>query len=162
LRDDVERIHRRQSGGDESTGRAILRTVIEHYACLPIEAARSIDPAGRARIVYRAQEFIRANLKRSISLDSLAAAAGTSRRTVARAFTEVLGDTPTTYIRRLRLHHVRRDLVRDAASGRAIREIAAAWGIGEPGRMAGQYCELFGEYPHDTVHMNLTRQQMCV
>jgi transcriptional regulator GlxA family with amidase domain len=135
--------------------------VIEHYARLPIEAARRIDPVGHGRIVYRAQEFTRANLNGPISLDDLATAAGTSRRTVARAFVEVLGDTPASYVRRLRLHRIRRDLVRNAA-GYAIREIAAAWGIGEPGRMAGQYRDLFGEYPHDTLKMHLIRRKVGV
>jgi AraC-like DNA-binding protein len=161
LRNDVERLHRRGGAGDELMGRVILRTLIEHYARLPIEAAMRIDPAGRGRIVYRAQEFIRANLDRPIPLNDLAAAARTSRRTVARAFVEVIGDTPANYIRRLRLHRIRGDLVRDAVSGRAIRNIAAAWGMGEPGRMAAQYRDLFGEYPHDTVNLHL-RRQTCV
>jgi AraC-like DNA-binding protein len=162
LRNVVERLHRGEGGGDERVGRAILRTVIEHYSRLPIKALTRIDPAGRGSLVYRAQEFIRANLDGPILLDDLATAAGASRRTVTRAFVEILGDTPADYIRRLRLHRIRRDLIHDAVSGRAIREVAAAWGMGEPGRMAGQYCDLFGEYPHDTVRTHLMRQRMGV
>jgi AraC-like DNA-binding protein len=162
LRNDVERIHRRDRSGDERVGRTILRTVIEHYARSPVERGGCIDPVGRGRLVHRAQEFIRANLGGSISLDDVAMAAGTSRRSIARAFVEVLGDSPANHIRRLRLHRIRRDLVRDAASGRAIREVAAAWGITVPGRMAGLYWDLFGEYPHETVSTHLIRQEMFV
>ena len=162
LQGEVARLHDRcRIVGDEKIGGAVLQAVIEHYARLPAGGAGRSDPTGRGKIVHRAREFIRANLDRPISLDVLAVAAGTSQRTLARAFLEVLGDTPANYVRRLRLHRVRHELVRDAASGRTIREIAAAWGVREPGRMADWYRDLFGEYPRDTLRMNLMRRRQA-
>lgn len=162
LQGEVARLHDRYPFvGGESIGGAVLRAAIEHYARLPAGGAGRTEPTGRGEIVHRAREFIRANLDRPISLDALAVAAGTSQRTLARAFLEVLDDTPANYVRRLRLHRIRRDLVRDAASGRSIREIAAAWGIREPGRMADWYRDLFGEYPHDTLRMNRMRRRQA-
>jgi AraC-like DNA-binding protein len=159
LRSTVARIHRQATVSDDGIGRAVLRTVIQHLAQPPVESAGRTDPVGRGSIVHRAQEFIRANLDGPISLDAVAGATGTSRRTLARVFAEVLEDTPANHIRRLRLHRIRRDLVRDAASGRTIHEIAAAWGIGEPGRMAAWYRDIFGEYPNETRSIHSGRRQ---
>lgn len=159
LRNAVARLHdRSHTGDDDNIGGAVLRTVIEHYARSPIEGLGRVDPAGRGKIVHRAQEFIRTNLDGPIWLDAIAMAAGTSRSTLARAFREILGETPASYVRRLRLHRIRRDLIRGEGSNRPIHEIAAAWGIGEPGRMAGWYRDLFGEYPRDTLIMHAKRR----
>jgi AraC-like DNA-binding protein len=159
LRSAVARIHRQASACDDSIGRAVLRTVVEHYARPPIEGAGRSDPVGQGRIVHKAQEFIRANLAKPISLDAVAAATGTSRRTLARVFGEVIEDTPANYIRRLRLHRIRRDLLCDGTSGCTIYDIAAAWGIGEPGRMAGWYRNMFGEYPNETIGIHSSRHR---
>ena len=159
LRDAVVRVHRDPSADDDRVGRAILRTVIDHWGRFPIESPGRNDPVGLGLIVHRAREYIHANLDAPISLDAIALAAETSRRTLARAFFQVLGDTPAGYIRRLRLHRIRRDLVRNGVAGRTIHETAAASGIREAGRMAGRYRELFGEYPHETVNERSKRQR---
>lgn len=150
LRSEVAQLHSRSTVASDGIGRTVLRALIEHYARWPIDESVRIEPVGLSKIVHRAREFTHANLDMPISLDALALAAQTSRRTLARAFLEVLNDTPAGYVRRLRLHRIRRDLVRGGARDRTIQEIAAAWGVGEPGRMAGWYRDLFGEYPHET------------
>jgi AraC-like DNA-binding protein len=164
LRSRVARIHDSGAalGEDQhKVGCAMLRAVIEHYASMPDGGEGRIRPAGRARIVHRAREFIRENLAAPISLDAIAAAAGTSRRTLSRAFHEILEDTPGTYVRRLRLHRIRRELVSKAAAGCtvSISMIAASWGIREPGRMSGWYRELFGERPSETLATYLAHQR---
>jgi transcriptional regulator GlxA family with amidase domain len=131
----------------------MLRAIIEHYAHLPEGGGARIHPAGRAGIVHVAREFIRANLAVPISIDAIAATAGASPRTLSRAFHEVLGDTPGNYVRRLRLHRIRRELVSkaEASCAASISMIAARWGIREPGRMSGWYRDLFGEHPSETL-----------
>jgi transcriptional regulator GlxA family with amidase domain len=42
-----------------------------------------------------------------LTLETIAAAVGTSPRTLSRAFVEVLDDAPGDYVRRLRLHRIR-------------------------------------------------------
>lgn len=159
LRNDIARIHHCPAAGDEGLGRAVLLAVIGHYARSPLEGPGRTNPIGHGKIVHKALEFIHLNLKGPLSLDAVALAARTSRRTLARAFLEVLGDAPANHVRRLRLHGIRRDLIRGAASVRTIYEIAATWGIGEPGRMAGWYRDMFGEYPTETVGAHARRQR---
>ena len=150
LRGRIARIHRHAGLQDEAVGRDLLQALLEHYARHPDDAACRLEPSARGRVVQLAREFIHAHLDGPLALEDIVRAAGTSRRTLARAFGEVLQDTPASYVRRLRLHAIRRELMRGATAGRTISQIAAAWGMGEAGRMAGTYHELFGEYPHDT------------
>jgi transcriptional regulator GlxA family with amidase domain len=86
-----------------------------------------------------------------MSLDEIASAAYTSRRTLYRAFADILDDTPQTYVRRLRLHRIREDLASDAEKACTITIVANQWGISELGRLAGWYRELFGERPSETL-----------
>lgn len=59
-------------------------------------------------LVTRCQHWLQKNLNQPFSLNSLAAAAGSSQRTVMRRFQQVLGDTPLHYLQQLRLFAARR------------------------------------------------------
>lgn len=106
--------------------------------------------SGHRRIVERARAFIAAHLDEPVSIEASAAAAGTSRRTLFRIFVALLEETPTLYVRRLRLHRIRQDLASPEEAATSIAVLAGKWGIGEPGRFAGWYHELFGETPSRT------------
>src|SRR5262245_10466088 len=101
-------------------------------------------------IVLRARTYITEHLAAPLTLDAVAHATGTSRRTIVRAFVEVLNDTPTDYIRRLRLHRIRKALVSRQDAGTSIAAIAARWGMTEPDRMSEWYSEMSGELPNET------------
>jgi AraC-like DNA-binding protein len=141
-------------------GFKVLHTVIGRYACATTVGGGRIRPAPHAAIVYRARRYIGEHLAEPITLDRIAGAVSTSPRTLARAFVEVLGDTPGDYVRRLRLHRIRRDLVAERQGTRAIATIAARWGLPEPGRMSRWYGELFGELPGDTQVVALARWRL--
>jgi AraC-like DNA-binding protein len=156
------RIHDRRSGTEawsRGADRAMLRAVVSHCARNWASGQVSNTPVGHAKIVHRAREYIRENLASPISLDALARVAATSRRTLARAFLEVLQDSPGTYVRRLRLHRIRWALASEVEARCTVSMITARWGIREHGRMAGWYRELFGEYPSTTMASSLTRQR---
>ncbi|TIL81970.1 MAG: helix-turn-helix transcriptional regulator [Mesorhizobium sp.] len=153
LRQQFEGIHRGVAGGrpfDVDVGEVMLRTVIDHFGRAPFCYGPPASYNVHARIVDRARSYIRDHLDESISVDAVAAAAFTSRRTLFRAFAEMLDDTPHTYVRRLRLHRIRHDLASEAEKARTIALIANEWGMGDLGRMAGWYRELFGELPSKT------------
>lgn len=159
LRRRVARLH--QSGEaanlQSDAGGAMLRAMIDHYARVPSSCDGRTNPIGRARIVHRAREYIRENLAAPISLEALAKAAGTSRRTLYRAFSEVLDDTPQTYVRRLRLHRIRRELIAESEACR-FSAIARRWGTStDMGRLSGRYQDLFGEKPSATLALGCAR-----
>jgi AraC-like DNA-binding protein len=103
------------------------------------------------RIVARARAYIDAHLDSPISIDDLLDTAIASRRTLYRAFVETLGETPQSYILKLRLNRIRQDLATPDEALRTVTVISNQWGIAELGRLAARYREQFGELPRDTL-----------
>jgi AraC-like DNA-binding protein len=134
-----------------SLGAQMLDMIIARLGRAPHVNPGPAERPGLARIVGRARAYIHANLDRPLSIDAIAAAAFTSRRTLHRAFESVLDETPYSYAQRLRLHRIRRELVSDDEKCCTITAVANQWGMGELGRFAGWYRELFGERPSDTL-----------
>ena len=132
-------------------GQELLRALIAHLGRAPRVRNRLGRTDAHAMIVRRARAYILEHLAEPISPDALAKAALTSRRTLFRAFAEILDDTPQFYVRRLRLHRIREDLASDEERACTVALIANQWGIGELGRMSRRYRELFGELPSDTL-----------
>lgn len=129
----------------------LLDAFIAHFSRPPHMIMGGTDPRGHARIVARARAFIHANLNRPLSIAMIASAAATSLRTLNRAFLAVLGETPYSYVMKLRLHRIRHELVSDAELACTITVAAHRWGIEETGRFAGWYREHFGELPSQTL-----------
>jgi AraC-like DNA-binding protein len=154
LRAQFERVHAGRSGaasGLAVLGRGLLDAIVAHVGRPPRPQIGRTNPQGHARIVARARAYILDNLEHPLSTDALAAAAYTSRRTLHRAFNYVLDETPQSYIRKLRLHRIRRDLASDAEFLCTITIVANQWGISELGRFSGWYRDLFGELPSETL-----------
>jgi AraC-like DNA-binding protein len=158
----VTRIHRPETdAGSPDIGGEVLRTVIEHYRRVPAIANTRTNPAGRAGVVLRARKYIEDHLAAPLTLDAIANGAGTSRPTLVRAFEDVLDDTPGEYVRRLRLHRIRRDLASPGDTRHTISMIAERWGMNEPERMTRWYCALFGESPSVTRAAALAHQRLA-
>lgn len=129
----------------------ILAAAITHYARAPVSLPRHLNPRSFAKIITLSREFIFAHLDGPISVDDIAAAALTSRRTLYRAFKELLGETPNEYVRKIRLHRIRRNLADDAERNVTITLVANRWGISELGRLSGWYKDIYGELPSETL-----------
>ncbi|MCS0497781.1 AraC family transcriptional regulator [Ancylobacter sp. MQZ15Z-1] len=110
-----------------------------------------------AAIVEQSRDYIQRNLSSRISMDALATVAGTSRRTLFRAFGEVLNATPQSYVRIVRLNRIRQQILSTREADQTISALARSCGIGELGRLASWYRALFGEYPHETRKRNRSR-----
>jgi AraC-like DNA-binding protein len=106
---------------------------------------------GYFRIVARARDYIHAHLDRPIAIDDLVKAAFASRRTLYRAFAETLGETPQSYILKLRLNRIRHDLATPEEALRTVTVVSNQWGIAELGRLSARYREQFGELPRETL-----------
>jgi len=153
---DLERsfqsIHEHRSTAEGNTvGSRMLAALVAHIARPPHH-----DNVGRysnqhGKIVERARGYIRDHLDQPMSVDEIADAAHTSRRTLFRAFGDVFDEAPHHYVRRLRLHRIRHDLASEAERACTIALVANQWGLSDLGRMSGWYRELFGERPSETI-----------
>jgi AraC-like DNA-binding protein len=128
----------------------VIGAAVAHIGRPPAPTPGLAPIGRRERIVARARDYIAANLQQPINVDAVAQAAGSSRRTLTRAFAEVLGSSPQAYVLRLRLHRIRHDLASDDEAARSIASIANQWGVSELGRMSGRYRSIFGESPSET------------
>lgn len=132
-------------------GGRLLDLAVQHFGRLPYPVTGRANPQGYARIVARARSYIFQNLETPLSIDAIASAAFTSRRTLHRAFQTVLDETPQSFVRKLRLHRIRQDLASEVEIACTVALIANRWGMAELGRLAGWYRDLFGERPSETL-----------
>lgn len=138
----------------------VLAATINHLAQGPV-TEHALTQASVFRIVERARAYIEAHLDDTIAIDDLVAAAATSRRTLHRAFIEVLGETPQSYVLKLRLNRIRRDLASPEEAQRTITMVSHRWGIAELGKLSARYREQFGELPSQTLARRRTDRAMA-
>lgn len=103
-----------------------------------------------AYLVKRSQELALANGETPISILDLCEQLRVSRRTLQNSFHVVTGIRPVEYLRNLRLNAVRRRLISTTASEFKVSEVATEMGFFHLSHFAGNYRELFGEYPSET------------
>jgi AraC-like DNA-binding protein len=105
----------------------------------------------RQRGFNRAIEHIRyADVTRQ-DATTLSAVAGVSPRTLEYAFRENLGLSPGAFVRQLRLHALRRELLANRLGESSVTELAYHLGFTQLGRLAGDYRRVFGELPSATL-----------
>jgi len=139
----------RQIGG---THRALLQTVAA--ALFTEDFARSYDarePLQRHRAVARACAFIDTNLRASIALSDLCAAAGVCTRALEYGFRDFYELGPMAYVRNLRLCRVRRDLQVPGNENDSVSSAARRWSFTHMGQFSHDYRVLFGEMPSQTL-----------
>jgi AraC-like DNA-binding protein len=131
------------------------RAIIESacYAMANAEPSRSFLSSPE-RLVRSAQEYLDNAGDALVHISELLSALRTSRRTLHRAFNEVLALPPLTYLRHRRLCEARLRLTREAAAGITVAEVALQHGFSDFGRFSGYYRRLFGENPSDTLLRN--------
>ena len=101
------------------------------------------------RHVRIAEEYIRANADKPVSIEDLVQLTGTSGRTLYSGFRRFLGKSPMEYLRDMRMENVRRDL-QTAPPALTVTEIATKWGFYQLGRFATEYRNRYGETPSMT------------
>jgi AraC-like DNA-binding protein len=128
------------------------RAIIES-ACYAVANSERSDlfVSSPKRLVRKAQEYLDDSGDAPIHISELLSTLCVSRRTLHRAFDEVLGIPPMKYLRHKRLCETRLRLSREAATGITVAEVAFQHGFSDFGRFSGYYRELFGENPSDTL-----------
>ena len=87
-------------------------------------------------------------------ISELCAAARVSERTLQYAFKDIMGMSPVTYLRRLRLHRARNELRQADGSSTTVTEVAMNWGFWHFGAFSQAYKNCFGEVPSKTLRQD--------
>lgn len=109
-----------------------------------------LSATARKRMVDRAREYALTHLDQPFTLLDLCNNIGASRRKLQYCFQEALGLNPLAYLRAVRLNAVRRELLRGSAAT-SVQDVAARWGFWHLSRFSGEYRQMFGELPSQTL-----------
>lgn len=111
----------------------------------------------RLEVVRKTRSYILDSLDQhfSPSVVNICSSIGVSARVLQYSFTEYLQITPITYLRILRLHKVRQQLMVPEHAELKVTDIATRFGFMHLSNFARDYCELFGEKPSVTLHRAL-------
>lgn len=104
-----------------------------------------------AAIVRKVEDWVDGQSPATIQIADLCQALHLSRRTLQRAFTEVLGIGPARYLTLKRLTAVRAELRRSDPAFIRVTDTAIKYGFWELGRFAQDYRRMFGERPSETL-----------
>lgn len=155
-------VHRALTDPAQPLASVVLRRETERqllaafFRALRSGAEDLVPPAGertaaRHRRLRQARDLIAERLHEPMYLDDLCGAVNLSRRGVENLFMDLLGISPTTYLRHQRLHGVRRALQHATPKSGAVKQAALEWGFWHLGHFARDYGKLFGESPSATL-----------
>ncbi|MEY9952096.1 AraC family transcriptional regulator [Leifsonia sp. EB34] len=108
-------------------------------------------PAAGTRPLVKAVELLRSDPAHPWTVAELAAEVSVSVRSLQEEFRRSLDTTPTTYLRRLRLEEVQRELSAAEPGTVRVTDVAMRWGFVHLGRFAAEYSRAFGERPSTTL-----------
>ena len=145
-----------KAGAFPSTEEAVdirERLLSDLSACLSVSLkATDVTPKARelprSSLINDARDLINSQIEKPITAGELAEQLFVSRRVLELAFRDAFGMGPYHFILNLKLHAIRRALLRQEGS---VREISDRYGFVNAGRLAGMYARLFGELPSTTI-----------
>ncbi|MFD1517822.1 helix-turn-helix domain-containing protein [Pseudonocardia yunnanensis] len=114
------------------------------------ELAAPAEPV-RHRQLAPVLDYMEKHVDEPLTPQELARAGCMSVRTLHSTFQQALGESPMSYLRRIRLDHVRGELQCSDPSLVRISDVAIRWGFLHQSRFAQQYRERFGELPRETL-----------
>lgn len=151
---------RRLSLLSESQQRGVEGAVVDEALTLLVDGLRSavttqraVAPkVQRARDVVRvAEDFVRMQQEQPVRMIDLCRATGASERSLQYAFRSTLGISPMSYLKKLRLHEVRRELKQCDPRETTVSAIACRFGFWHFGDFSQSYKTLFDELPSETL-----------
>jgi len=127
--------------------------------CLQAGRAHQETPATHRRqeIMVRFEDLLRTQPDRHMRADELSAAIGVSARLLQMCCKNILGMSPTSYVRLRALYRVRCILRRDDPGAKSVSRVARSQGFRALGRFAAVYRSLFGELPSAGLRRGLHR-----
>ncbi len=96
-------------------------------------------------------EYVNEHAHLPMTSTDLATLANLSLRTLQAAFVRVLGMSPNSYIRQVRLERVHTELLNADPTTTNVADVARRWGFAHAGRFSSTYATHYGEYPSVTL-----------
>jgi AraC-like DNA-binding protein len=146
------------------------RLAVENLQLLLIQGLLQIQPhnysealiegagAASTAVAKQAIDLLHGHPEKPWSTADLARATGVSARALQRSFERSGEPPPMMYLRRLRLDRVHAELCAGCPDSVTVTMIASRWGFMHLGRFAGQYRQLFGETPSETLRGTSVRR----
>jgi AraC-like DNA-binding protein len=153
----VSCLSRQQAGMPDEVANFWKRAIIDAMAVTIVDAlpAENRGPVPSAmRLVRDVEHYLDTAGSRPVHISEICAQFNVSRRSLHRAFYDMLGLGPVTFLRRKRLCAIHSALRENTPATATIGEIAMQHGFIELGRFAHYYRSLFGEYPSETLYMS--------
>lgn len=110
-----------------------------------------LAPFSRSLIVRKAREWIMDRMDEPLQVIDLCRELRVSRRALQVSFQAVVGTSPASYLRLMRLNGARRDLLGCEDGSLQIKDVVERWGFWHVSRFSGEYRQLFGELPSQTL-----------
>jgi len=127
-----------------------IGTPVSRVSHSPTEKRSPASPQAGSQSVRRAEDWIRANIDRSFAVADIAAAAGTSLRSLQEGVRRERRTTLSAMIESIRLERFHSALADPEGRG-SVTEIAGMVGLGHLGRAAAAYRRRYGETPSETL-----------
>jgi methylphosphotriester-DNA--protein-cysteine methyltransferase len=130
------------------------RTIVDCMSAA-IACSHSTDEDGHLpsalKLVGQIEDYLDATGDRPVHISEICRALQSSRRTLHRAFHDVFGIGPVTFLRQKRLCAAHTILKRSPPEATTVGDVAIGQGFIELGRFSRYYREMFGEYPSQTL-----------
>lgn len=130
------------------------RTMVECMAA-PIQSSLPPDEASHLpsamKSVRMVEDYLEMTGDRPLHISEICSRLHLSRRSLHRAFHEIFGIGPVTFLRQKRLCTVYSILKASSAGETTVSEVAIQQGFVELGRFSHDYRVMFGEYPSQTL-----------
>lgn len=130
----------------------LLRILLVESADVNIGPAPQTAAPSVPWYVTVAERYAVERLADSLTMGTLARAAGVSARTLQDGFQKFRGYSPMQYLREQRMLAVRRELMAPTGNT-SVTDIALKWGMNHLGRFSAYYASQFGERPSETLRM---------
>ncbi|MDP9899111.1 helix-turn-helix domain-containing protein [Variovorax ginsengisoli] len=138
-------------------GRTALQALTDRLLCLLGDAAQSAEQKAvdltarrRLRAVMTARSLAIDPVNHDLTVDALCERLHVTPRTLHNHFQGAVGESPTEFLRAVRLNACRRRLRAEACDVN-VQDVAAQWGFFHMGRFSHAYKTLFGELPSQTL-----------
>ncbi|MDY6783761.1 MAG: helix-turn-helix domain-containing protein [Cyanobacteriota bacterium] len=113
---------------------------------------RTPKPLRRYSLVKKAEELAEVERDRPLTLQRLCEELGTSKSALCYGFQETFEMSPMRYLKIRRLNGVRRALINADPQKANVMKIAHQWGFWSLGHFSGDYSQMFGELPSETLN----------